>query len=66
VYQVCATHGWTGVHHPEKGKRRVSQTFTLLKKNIRFFSQLEKPYRVGFATCVGEKTLKNPYFEECT
>jgi hypothetical protein len=26
------------------------------------FSQREKPYRVGFVMCVGEKPLKNPYF----
>jgi hypothetical protein len=26
----------------------------------------EEPHRVGFVICVDEKTLKNPYFKECT
>jgi hypothetical protein len=31
-------------------------------KNPLGLSQREKPYRVGFVVCVGEKPLKNPYF----
>jgi hypothetical protein len=28
-------------------------------------SQREKPLGYGFVICVGEKHLKNPYFQEC-
>jgi hypothetical protein len=27
-----------------------------------FFSQCEKPHRLGLVICVGEEPLKNPYF----
>jgi hypothetical protein len=32
---------------------------------FKVFSQREKPYRVGFVICVGEKPLKNPCFALC-
>jgi hypothetical protein len=38
------------------------KTFRGSSQRERGSSQREKPYRVGFVICVGEKPLNNPYF----
>jgi hypothetical protein len=40
----------------------VKNPLGFFEKPLGFFSQREKPYRVGFVICVGEEPLKNPYF----
>jgi hypothetical protein len=45
----------------QKKPSRCEKPFRIFL-TFRGFSQREKPYRVGFVICVGEKPLKNPYF----
>jgi hypothetical protein len=45
-----------------KKPSRCEKLIRVFKRTFRGFSQHEKPYRVGFVICVGEKTPKNPYF----